>query len=125
MSSLAILAMALLLAMPIASRVMASSSGGTHATWSQLCTASGLKLVKTVDTSSVPDSELPTAPSIDHMDGDCPYCPLAAGMMALLFGLLLSLCFTPQRGIRNWRRDIARLFLHPNGLGSRGPPLLA
>ncbi len=125
MTSLAILAMALLFAMPIASRLIASGSGSTHATWAQLCTATGLKLVKIGAESSVPDSKLPAAPAMDHAEGDCPYCPLVAGMMVLLLCLLLSLLATPQRGLRTWRRDIARTFLHPNGLGSRGPPLQA
>jgi hypothetical protein len=125
MTSLAILAMALLFAMPMASRLIASGAGDTHATWAQLCTATGLKLVKIGAESSVPDSKLPAAPAMDHTEGDCAYCPLAAGMVVLLLCLLLSLLATPQRGLRTWQRDIARAFLHPNGLGSRGPPLQA
>ncbi len=125
MTSLAILAVALLFAMPIASRLIAAGSGSAHATWSQLCTATGLKLVKIGASSSVPDSKLPAAPAMDHTEGDCAYCPLAACMVVLLLCLLLSLLTTPQRGLRTWQRDIARAFRHPNGLGSRGPPLQA
>lgn len=125
MTSLAILAMALLFAMPIASRLIASASGGAHAAWTQLCTATGLKLVKIGVESGTPGSESPAAPVMDHAQGDCAYCPLAAGMAVLLLCLLLSLLATPQRGLRTWQGDIARAFLHPTGLGSRGPPLAA
>ncbi|WP_430523633.1 DUF2946 family protein [Xanthomonas bromi] len=104
---------------------MATGSGSTPATWSQMCTATGLKLVKFGAASSVPDGQLPATPVIGHADGDCPYCPLAAGMMGLLLCLLLCLPATPQRAMRTWRRNLARTFLHPTGLGSRGPPLRA
>lgn len=125
MTFLAMLAMALLFAMPIASRLVASASDGARATWSQMCTASGLKQVKMGVAPIAPDSKVPAAPAMDHVDGDCAYCPLAAGMVVLLLCLLLALHATPQRGTWTWQRDIAHAFLHPNGLGSRGPPLAA
>lgn len=121
---LAMLAVALLFAMPIASRLVASAAGDAHATWAQLCTASGMKLVKIGAPSVAPDGELPAAPAMDHMHDDCPYCPLGAGM-AVLLCLVLALHATPRRSAWPRRFDVARAFLHPNGLGSRGPPLPA
>ncbi|MEB1527557.1 DUF2946 family protein [Xanthomonas sp. WHRI 7945] len=119
------LAVALLFAMPIASRLVASAAGDANGTWAQLCTASGMKLVKiAVGSSTAPDGEAPAAPAMDHMHDDCPYCPLAAGMVLLLC-LLLALQATPRRSAWTLRFDVARAFLHPNGLGSRGPPLSA
>lgn len=121
---LAMLAVALLSAMPIASRLVASAAGDANGTWAQLCTASGMKLVKIGAPSVVADGEAPAAPAMDHMHDDCPYCPLAAGMVLLLC-LLLALHATPRRSAWTRRFAIARAFLHPNGLGSRGPPLPA
>ncbi|WP_241093482.1 DUF2946 family protein [Xanthomonas sp.] len=118
------LAVALLFAMPIASRLVASAAGDAHGTWAQLCTASGMKLVKIGFPPVASDGELPSAPAMDPMHDDCPYCPLSAGMVVLLC-LLLALHATPRRNAWTRRFDVARAFLHPTGLGSRGPPLPA
>jgi len=121
MTLLALAAMLLLALLPTAGRLL--SAGGNASlggAWTQMCTMSGLKLVKIA-----PDAA--SNPAIaEHGGGagasDCPYCPLANAIVALVLCVALAL---PMPVLRSWpRRRIARWTVrrHPCGLGSRGPP---
>ena len=120
MTLLAIAAMLLLALLPTAGRLLAARSHAFDGAWAQMCTMSGLKLVKIA-----PDG--PSNPAVPRHDGDagmadCPYCPLANAIVALVLWVVLVL---PLPALRSWSRpwalpSIARR--HPCGLGSRGPP---
>jgi hypothetical protein len=121
MTLLALVAMLLLALLPTAGRLLAARSDGSiGSAWAQMCTLSGLKLVKIA-----PDgSSNPVVPEHGGDAGmsDCPYCPLANGIVALVLWAALALQMPalrswPQRRVVHW---IARRY--PCGLGSRGPP---
>ena len=125
MTLLALVAIGLLLAAPVTSRLVAAGEGA-QGVWTQLCTAAGLKLVK-VSAADTPlwDAAKPDqkAPSGGMQDGDCPYCPLLTGLAMLLAWIIVA----GPSGVRDHfaarRSQVASLFRHPSGLGSRGPPL--
>lgn len=114
---MALLAMFLLVLAPNISRWMASKNNGLDSNWAELCTATGLKLVKLSDFGK---GEMPKPMP---MGPDCAYCPLAASIAPLL--LLIALVFprVAQRIVSTFGQTIVRVFLYPRGLGSRGPPL--
>jgi hypothetical protein len=121
MTLLALVAMLLLASLPTLGRLLPargdSSPGGA---WAQMCTMSGLKLVKIA-----PDgSSNPVVPKHGGDTGmsDCPYCPLANAIVALVLWAALAL---PMPALRSWpQRRVVRWIVrrHPCGLGSRGPP---
>ena len=119
--------MLLLLSLPTVGRVLAGASSDSSGTWAQICTMAGLKLVKIApdggSTSLVPGS--PDTPAPKHlMPGeDCAYCPMLAGLAMLLVWTLFAPLHSPQRALPASRRTPLRDFLHPSGLGSRGPPI--
>jgi Protein of unknown function (DUF2946) len=114
---LALLAMLVLAFAPSVSRWIASNSSEVNATRAEICTITGLKLVKVSDFG---DSQMPKPMP---MGQDCAYCPLASLVLPIL--LLIALIF-PRR-VDKIIRDAAQLsprkFLYPSGLGSRGPPV--
>ena len=120
MTSLALVAMLLLALLPTVGRLQSARDGGSSGTWTQMCTMSGLKLVKTA-----PDGS--SNPAIPRHGGgvgasDCPYCPLATAIVALVVWAALAL---PMPALRAWpQRRAVRWTVrrHPCGLGSRGPP---
>ncbi|MBF6023530.1 DUF2946 family protein [Lysobacter niastensis] len=120
MSLLALAAMLLLLAVPTAGRVLASSSddGGT---WAQICTMAGLKLVKIAPGDSNPLQ--PEQPGNGMPDGDCAYCPILGAMAALLVWVAFVLLPSTGSPLRPRREPLPRTTRHPCGLGSRGPPI--
>lgn len=132
LSLLALIAVLLMMAMPVASRLVQAGgmSGSTPASWSQLCTVAGLKWVdlaapapaKLLKGALLNDAAPEKNPAAASHDGDCPYCPLAASLILLLVWLLLA---APGWVVRHGQRPApAQLHRgHPCGLGSRGPPL--
>jgi len=127
MTLLALAAMLLLLSLPTLGRVMAASSPDSQGTWAQMCTMAGLKLVKIAPGGEwgSPASSPPDAPAPKHVvpGEDCAYCPVLAGLAMLLVWALLAPPHSPQRALHLLRRTALREFLHPSGLGSRGPPI--
>jgi hypothetical protein len=126
MTLLALAAMLMLLALPTVGRVLSASSAGQDGVWAQMCTMAGLKLVKIAPGDANPvDPPTPKSPAGSMLAGeDCAYCPVLSGMLVLL----LCLSFLAPSSIRcafsPWRLIAPRAFLHPSGLGSRGPPVV-
>lgn len=119
MSLLAIGAMLLLALLPTAGR-LASARGDASGGWAQMCTLSGLQLVKIL--RDRPSDHAVPKPGGHAGTSDCPYCPLANAIVALVLCAFLVLPLpvlraAPRRGLVRWT-----LRRHPCGLGSRGPP---
>jgi hypothetical protein len=126
MTLLALVAMLLLLALPTAGRVLAASTGDQEGVWAQMCTMAGLKLVKIApgELTQLDPQPVPKGPPGSDMPGeDCAYCPVLGGMAFLLLWTMVVALHAPRRPAAPWRLLAPRLFLHPNGLGSRGPPV--
>lgn len=121
MGLLALVAMLLLVLMPVASRLVAAGDGATGSVWSQICTATGLKLVK-LDLGDA-GSKTPQPAGDMPMGDDCPYCPVLHGIASL--AMCIALVFPRIVGAFHPRRQLSSPALrwHPCGLGSRGPPL--
>ncbi len=124
MSCLALVAMLLLSALPTLGRLSAGP-GASDGMWAQICTMAGLKLVKLAPGDANP-LDPPPAPAGDGgaMPGpDCAYCPLLAAVVVLL----LAIAFASPARARGIPAEVRRRapwkFRHPNGLGSRGPPI--
>lgn len=126
MNLLALVAMLLLLALPTAGRVLSGSSSGSEGVWAQMCTMAGLKLVKIApgDANPLDSSPVPKSPAGGAMSGeDCAYCPVLGGMAILLLCVFFAVPAAARRAPPPWRLIAPRAFLHPSGLGSRGPPV--
>lgn len=125
MNLLALAAMLLLLALPTAGRLLQSSSAGQDGVWAQMCTMAGLKLVKiaTGDASPLDSGLQPRAPDGTMAGEDCAYCPVLGGLAILLVCLLFAAPAASRDAVPAWPLQAPRRFLHPSGLGSRGPPL--
>ncbi|MBU8976018.1 DUF2946 family protein [Lysobacter sp. MMG2] len=122
MTLLALFAMLLLFALPTVGRVLSGSSADSRGVWAQMCTMAGLKLVKIAPGDAHPLD--PPTPKPSGMSGeDCAYCPVLAGLVLLLVWTLFVAPQATHRALPPWRRSPLRAFLHPSGLGSRGPPL--
>jgi hypothetical protein len=121
MTRLALAAMLLLALLPTVGRLLsARGDGSLGGAWAQMCTLSGLKLVKIApDASSNPAIPAPVG---DAGMSDCPYCPLANAIVALV---LWAALVPPMPALRSWPQQACsrqRPCRHPCGLGSRGPP---
>jgi hypothetical protein len=120
MSLLAIGAMLLLALLPTLGRLASARSDAPRGGWTQMCTLSGLKLVKIAPS----DSSSPAVPGHDgHAGGsDCPYCPLANAIAALVVLAVLVPLLSILRPWPRHRASAQAIRWHPCGLGSRGPP---
>lgn len=119
MSRLALLAALLLLLVPTAGRLLASSEQG--AVWAQMCTMAGLEMVRIPLGDA--DAATQPSPSDDGMPMDCEYCPLLGALTALLLWVMLVLP-VPATVLAMGAGPPPRLGRgHPCGLGSRGPPI--
>jgi hypothetical protein len=121
MTLLALAAMLLLLSLPTAGRLLAGGAESQGA-WAQMCTMAGLKLVKLTPGGETNPIHAP-APKPAMPGEDCAYCPVLAGLAMLLVWALLAPLQSPQRAVPRTRATPRRDFLHPSGLGSRGPPI--
>src|SRR6478736_1659208 len=110
MAQLALLAMLLLALMPTVHRLLAEraapASPGAGAGWVELCTASGMKLVKLgAGVAAAVDADL--APAGSHASdatlGDCAYCPLLQATLAVALALLLVARLRHQSEALPWR----------------------
>jgi len=126
MTLLALAAMLLLLSLPTVGRVLSGSSAESNGVWAQMCTMAGLKLVKIApagEANPLDSTGLDPAPKHPMSGEDCAYCPVLAGLALLLAWVLFAPTRDDRRAPPPWRRTPSRAFLHPTGLGSRGPPI--
>jgi hypothetical protein len=130
MAQLALLAMLLLALMPTVHRLLAerATPAGAGMGWVELCTATGLKLVKLgIPETAAADMDL--APAGNHAGdaslGDCAYCPLLQATLAVALALLLVARLRHRDAAVPWRSAWHAIAPYPCGLGSRGPPLFA
>jgi len=122
MTLLALAAMLLLLSLPTVGRVLSASSSDSQGAWAQMCAMAGLKLVKLAPAGEANPLADP-APGHVMPGEDCAYCPVLAGLAMLLVWTQIAPLHRPQRAVSPTRRTPLRDFLHPAGLGSRGPPI--
>jgi hypothetical protein len=122
MTLLALAAMLLLLSLPTLGRVMAGAPDDARGAWAQMCTMAGLKLVKLAPGGDANPLD-PPAPKHMMPGEDCAYCPVLAGLAMLLVWTLLAPLPASRRALPPWRNTPLRAFVHPSGLGSRGPPI--
>jgi len=122
MTLLALFAMLLLLSLPTVGRVLSGSSGDAQGAWAQMCTMAGLKLVKLAPGGDTNPLDTPV-PKHAAPGEDCAYCPVLAGLAMLLVWTLLAPLHSPSRALHVPRKAPLLEFLHPSGLGSRGPPI--
>ena len=118
MRALALAAVLLLALMPSVARLLSQRvDTGAHAGWVELCTMTGLKLVKL-------DPATPDSGKAEH-GGDCDYCPLLHSLAAP--GALPKLMLAAQKPQRSpeLRTPQQRPDMPAIGLGSRGPPRFA
>jgi hypothetical protein len=118
MLRLALAAALLLVFAPTVSRLLSTASGSG---WTEMCTVTGLKLVKLPASSVDPG---PAQPSGD-MPRDCAYCALLNSLAILLCCALLALASSAARQFPSCSRIAPRYGILPGGHGSRGPPWLA
>lgn len=124
LAHLALVAMLLLATLPTIGW-LAQSSPGVQRTPTAICTAQGLKLI---DLGTRSDLALPTKPKpgpgpMPHPGTACHYCPILASTLAAT-AIVLLLPPPMRRAVPcPALRSLPGLgFLHPCGLGSRGPP---
>lgn len=120
MRLLALAAILLLALTPTFGRLAQAGAAQAGDAWAQLCTLTGMKLVK-----------LPLA-ALDHPDAldsgqhdggmDCDYCPLLAMLVLAVAALVLALLGFPRCKPGAMHAPRLRQRFHPSGLGSRGPP---
>ena len=112
MSQLALFAMLLVVVMPIAHRLMVPASAIFSSGYTDMCTSAGLKSVNSSEIA-LPNNKL---------SYDCAYCVIGNMLSALVILFILLLLKVPVllQSMRPFRLCHHRL--HPNGLGSRGPP---
>lgn len=125
MTLLALAAILLLALLPTFGRLAQAGQGVTTEAWTQLCTLSGMKLVKLppVAMHAAGHAAAPM-PSPDHggMGMDCDYCPLLSMLTLAVAALVLALVGFAPSTPASPRAVPLRARLHPFGLGSRGPP---
>ena len=102
-----------------------------HAGLAALCTAEGLRYVEVAAFAAATPVAGPhhagapgTAPGHPHDPGapDCTYCPLLLSLLVAAAWLLWLRAAAARGGLPTWTDLPSRTFVHPCGLGSRGPP---
>ena len=119
----ALVAMLLLATLPTIGRLVQSNSG-MQGTPTAICTVQGMKFVDLGARFDLGSPAKPMPGPMPHPGMDCDYCPILAATLAAVAIVLL---FPPpiwRTDPPTARRSLRNLgFLHPCGLGSRGPPL--
>jgi hypothetical protein len=123
LAHLALVAMLLLAALPTVGR-LAESSHSVRAALTAICTVQGMKFVDLGARSDLASPAKPAPDPAPHPGMDCDYCPILAATLAAV-AIVLLLPPPIRRAVPpTLRRSLPGLgFLHPCGLGSRGPPL--
>jgi len=124
MQRLALAATFALLLVPTLGRLAQAGEGtATRDAWGAMCTAAGLQLADYAhDTSHEPTAPRPAVP---HHAGDCAYCPLAQALVAPSTAVFAGAAPLPDMAPPPAPTARPAFFRHPNGLGSRGPPLVS
>ncbi|MBJ6978349.1 DUF2946 family protein [Luteimonas sp. MC1895] len=118
---LALLAALMLVAVPTAGRLVHVASGAAHDAGAHSALQAGHHAHAA---TAAPDAGAPGAPLAAPGDADCDYCPLLSSLLATT-----RFATTPAAVLPPTTRPASpaapRLpWLHPSGLGSRGPPRL-
>ncbi len=118
---LALLALLLLVAVPTASRFVHAAHGTAHVHALASTTAHGHAHGALPVEGLRPDGRAPLRPAPG--DADCDYCPLLSALLAPI--ALPFPAHIPPRlyAAIPWPASPRLPWLHPSGLGSRGPPL--
>ncbi|HEY4529274.1 MAG TPA: DUF2946 family protein [Luteimonas sp.] len=128
---LAVLAVLLLAVVPTAGRLVHVSAGHGHADAGHAMHAPDGRhaaamrgaLAFSTDVRDVVDPASPGAPRPAPGDADCDYCPLLASLLATAVPGVLSTGTLRHGFATSIPAAPRRPWLHPCGLGSRGPPL--
>ncbi|MFT3897933.1 MAG: DUF2946 family protein [Thermomonas sp.] len=122
MARLALVAMLLLATLPTIGR-LAGSNPGMQRAMTAICTVQGMKFIDLGTRSDLASPANATPDRMPHPDMDCDYCPiLAATLAAFAIVYLLPALFRHADPPQGRNATSGRCFLHPCGLGSRGPP---
>ncbi|QIL20741.1 DUF2946 family protein [Thermomonas sp. HDW16] len=119
MNLLALAAILLLALLPTFGRLAQAGQGDADGAWTQMCTMAGLKVVKLPFAPTQPDAPVPDD---GKMGADCAYCPLLGTLTAAIVALVLGLLAFAPVALPLQHGAPVRAWLHPSGLGSRGPP---
>lgn len=120
--ALACLALALLLAMPTAGRLLLAGSGGHYGPGTAGVMAHhGHHAPAALPAAPDGAEEEPPAAADDEF---CPYCPLVASLVVFVLLWLLAPPWPCTAAAPGGRRSPRLLFRLPYGLGPCGPPLL-
>ncbi|HKN77711.1 MAG TPA: DUF2946 family protein [Lysobacter sp.] len=124
MQRLALAATLALLLVPTLGRLAQAGEGtAAHDAWGAMCTAAGLQLADHAhDTPHEPTAPRPAVP---HHADDCAYCPLAQALVAPSTAVYAGAAPLPDVAPAPTPTARPASFRHPNGLGSRGPPLVS
>jgi hypothetical protein len=140
MARLALIAALLLAAVPTLGRLapqVVQLAQGARAQLVALCTSDGLRYVDLAtqhgDAQYAVDQQAgaahhdghPGAPPEkphDHGAPDCAYCPLLLSLLVAAAWLLWLRAATARGALPTWTDLPSCTFVHPCGLGSRGPP---
>jgi len=136
MARLALVAALLLAAVPTLGRLapkLALATQAAHAELVALCTAQGLEYVDPAalqagvhahSASHAGHADHDGTPERPHDHGapDCAYCPLLLSLLVAGAWLLWLRAAAARAPLPSWSARPSRAFVHPCGLGSRGPP---
>lgn len=102
---------------------LAESSPGMQRVLTAICTVQGMKFIDLGTHAGLASPAQPTPDPAPHPGMDCDYCPILTATLAAV-AIVLLLPPPIRRAIPPIaRRSLPGLgFLHPCGLGSRGPP---
>lgn len=115
---LALLAALMLVAVPTAGRLVHASGAG-HDAAAHLARQDGHQ----VHVASTADGRAPLAPLAAPGDADCDYCPLLSSLIAATCFATMPAALLPPAATPASPAAPRLPWLHPSGLGSRGPPL--
>ena len=136
MARLALVAALLLAVLPTLGRLaprLAEAAQVAQADLVALCTAQGLEYVDPAtlhtgthahpagDAGHGSHGGAPEQPH-DHNAPDCAYCPLLLSLLVASAWLLWLRAGAARGALPTWPARPTRAFVHPCGLGSRGPP---
>lgn len=123
MGRVGLLAALLLLSVPTAGRLVHVAAGSAHAAHGGIHAAHA-NHARPIDADSGHSTRSDRAPRPAPGDVDCDYCPLLTAVLASAPVAFTLAALPPARPSAVPRAAPRLPWLHPNGLGSRGPPAL-
>jgi len=133
MARFALVAALLLAAVPTLGRLapqLVQAAHAAHVELVALCTSQGLAYVDPATLQAgahdhaaghADHGGAPDRPH-DHGAPDCAYCPLLLSLLVASAWLPWLRAAAARSQLRTWSARPTRAFVHPCGLGSRGPP---